>query len=114
MIGLLRAERVIMSATIVLVRQGTIGFELRRRPFSVTVDGKEVASLEIHGTVELPVEPGQHTLQLTDGRYSSRSVSFVVDEDDEVVSFRCHSPTVWPWYVASLIVPSLGIRLRRQ
>ena len=101
-----------MSATIVLVREG-MGIELRRRPLSVTVDGKEVASLEVHGTAEVPIDPGQHTLQIRSGRYSSRSLSFAV-ADDDVASFRCHSAMVWPRYVASLIVPSLGISLRRE
>lgn len=90
-----------------------MGIELRRRPMDVILDGKEVASLEIHGTAEIPVEPGQYTLQVRSGRYSSRTVSFEVG-DEEVANFSCHSPTLWPVYVASLIVPSLGITLRRQ
>jgi hypothetical protein len=102
-----------MSATLRVERSARIGFELRRRPFEVMVDGNEVASLEVSGTDELPVEPGQHTLQMRSGRYSSRSLSFDVD-NEEVANFRCHGPLVWPIYVASLIVPSLGISLRRE
>ena len=101
-----------MSATLSLIREG-FGIELRQRPFGITVDGKEVATLEPHATVEVPVEPGQHTLLIQSGRYTSRSLPFEVAEDS-VVSFRCHSAMVWPRYVASLIVPSLGISLRRQ
>jgi hypothetical protein len=102
-----------MAATVRLVRAGAIGFELRRKPFEITIDGKEAASLEVRGTVEIPVEPGEHTLSIRSGRYTSRSVSFEVG-DDEVASFRCHSALVWPQYVVSLIVPSLGITLRRE
>jgi hypothetical protein len=102
-----------MSSTLKLVREGSIGFELRRRPFEITVDGKEVATLEVHGTVEVPVEPGQHTLQIRSGRYTSKTLPFEVG-DEEVANFRCHSAMVWVRYVASLIVPSLGISLRRE
>jgi len=102
-----------MSAAIRLVRGGTVGFELRRRTFEIAVDGKEVATLEVHGTVEVPVEPGQHTLLIRSGRYTSKSLPFEVS-DEEVANFRCHSAMVWPRYVASLIVPSLGISLRRE
>jgi hypothetical protein len=101
-----------MSATIRLVREG-FGIELRRRPFEVTIDGKEAATLEMHGTVEVPVEPGEHTLLIRSGRYTSRSLAFQV-ADGHAASFRCHSPMVWPRYVASLIVPGLGISLRRD
>ena len=102
-----------MSATIRLVREGTIGFELRRRPFEIAVDGTDVATLEVHGAVEAPVEPGQHTLHIRSGRYTSRSLPFEV-ADGAVANFRCHSAMIWPRYVASLIVPSLGISLRRE
>lgn len=103
-----------MAAELRLERHGKIiGFELRRRPFEVILDGKEIASLEVNQTAELPVEAGQHTLQVRGGRYASRVLSFDVD-DDHVANFRCHSPMVWPVYVASLIVPSLGVSLRRQ
>lgn len=102
-----------MSSTLRLVREGSIGFELRRRPIEITVDGKEVATLEVHGTVEVPVEPGQHTLLLRSGRYTSRNLPFEVG-DEEVANFRCHSTMIWMRYVASLIVPSLGISLRRE
>lgn len=94
-------------------RPKVVGIELRRRPLEVILDGKDAASLEMHRTAELPIEPGQHTLQVRGGRYSSRTVAFEVG-DEEVASFSCHSPTLWPVYVASLIVPSLGISLRRQ
>jgi hypothetical protein len=94
-------------------RPKIIGIELRRRPFEVILDGQEAASLEMHATTEIPVEPGQHTVQVRGGRYSSRTVSFEVG-DEEVANFSCHSPTLWPVYVASLIVPSLGISLHRE
>jgi hypothetical protein len=56
---------------------------------------------------------GRHTLRLTAGRYSSREQSFEVS-DGEIVNFRCHPVIVWPRYVASLVLPSLGISLRRE
>jgi hypothetical protein len=103
-----------MAATLMVVRRAKIvGFELRRRPFTVTVDGKEAASLEIHGTAEIDIEPGQHTLHIQSGRYSSRTVTFEV-AGDSVATFSCHSPQLWPVYLASVIVPSLGISLHRE
>jgi hypothetical protein len=36
------------------------------------VDGQRAGSLEMNGTIEIPVEPGRHTLQVRNGRYSSR------------------------------------------
>jgi len=100
-----------MSATLRLERSVRgIGFELWRRPFSVTVDGKDIASVEVNGRVEAPVEPGEHTLQIRAGRYTSRSLSFDVPDHD-IVSFRCYGAMLWPRFVASLIVPSLAISL---
>lgn len=101
-----------MSATLRLVREG-FGIELRRAPFDVIVDGVKAASLKTSETIEVPVEPGLHTLLITSGRYSSRSEAFDV-ADGEVAIFQCHSAMVWPRWVASLLIPKLGIALRRH
>jgi hypothetical protein len=101
-----------MSATLKLTRQG-VGLELRRGTFNILVDGKHVGSIELHDTIETPVEPGHHTLQIHKGRYSSRDLTFNV-ADGEVANFRCHGAMVWPRYVASVVVPSLAISLTRE
>lgn len=101
-----------MSATLRLVREG-FGIELRRGRFDVTVDEQTVGSLDYHETVEAPVAPGQHTLRVQRGRYSSRGLSFDV-ADGETASFRCHGANLWPLFVASLVKPDLAITLRRE
>ena len=101
-----------MSATLRLTREG-IGLELRRGTFDVTVDGQSVGSSKWHETVEVPVEPGHHTLRIRAGRYSSRGHAFDA-ADGETVNFRCHGAMVWPRYVASIVKPDLAIMLKRE
>ena len=102
-----------MSATLRLTREVGFGIELRRGRFEISVDGKSVGSLDDHETVETPLEPGRHTVQIRHGRYSSRDQSFDV-ADGEVVSFRCHGTRIWPRYVASIVLPNLAIALKRE
>ena len=101
-----------MSATLVLKRAG-VGIELRRGRFEIAVDGSSVGSIDSHQTVEVPVEPGRHTLQIRAGSHSSSAEAFEV-ADGETVSFRCHGAMVWPRYVASIVAPNLGISLKRE
>jgi len=101
-----------MSATLRLTREG-VGIELMRGQFEISVDGKSVGSVKYGETVEMPLDPGRHTLRIRKGRYSSRDSSFDAT-DGEIVSFRCHGAMVWPRYVASLVKPDLGISLMRR
>jgi hypothetical protein len=102
-----------MSATLRLSRGGAWGVELRRGVFEISVDGKNVGSLNRDDTVETLLEPGEHTIRIEKGRYSSRPQSFGA-VDGEVVKFRCHGAMVWPRYVASIVKPDLGISLKRE
>jgi hypothetical protein len=101
-----------MAATLILKRDG-VGIELRRGRFDIAVDGSSVESIDWHQTVEVPVEPGRRTLQITAGRHSSRAEPFEI-ADGETVNFRCHGAMVWPRYVASIVAPNLGISLKRE
>lgn len=101
-----------MPATLKLVREG-FGIELRRGTFHVLLDGSDVGMIERHETVDVPIEPGHHTLRIKAGRPVSRRLSFEAG-DGEVVHFRCHGAMVWPRYVASLVKPDLAITLRRE
>lgn len=101
-----------MAATLSLRRE-SVGIELRRGRFEISVDGKTVGSLENDETVETPLEPGHHTLRIRAGRYSSRDRSFDV-ADGEVVNFRCHGAMIWPTYVASIVKPDLAISLKGE
>jgi hypothetical protein len=88
--------------------------ELRRSPFEIQLDGRSVGSLtKVHETVEIPVEPGHHTLRMRAGRYSSHERLFDV-ADDDVVNFRTRGPLFWPMFVASILKPDLGISLKAE
>jgi hypothetical protein len=101
-----------VAATLQLVREG-IGMELRRSTFHVLLDGNDVASIEGKQTIEMPIEPGHHTLQVKAGRYTSRRLPFDT-ADGEIVNFRCSGARVWPLYVASIAKPDLALTLKRQ
>ncbi len=101
-----------MSSMLNLTRESSL-IELRRGKFEICVDGQVVGSIELHQTVETPLEPGHHTLRIRKGRYSSQERSFDVG-DEEVVNFRCHGAMIWPRYVASIVKPNLAISLTRQ
>ena len=100
-----------MAATLKLTRD-PIGEEVRRGTFDVLVDGKSVGSFELHDTFETPVEPGRHTLQVRNGRNSSRTETFDAAED-QVVAFRCTGKRFLPIFLVSFVVPSLALSLRR-
>jgi hypothetical protein len=102
-----------MSPTVILERETVRIVELRREPFQIIVDGSPAGSIERNQTVELPVEPGPHTLQVRAGRYSSHTHSFDA-ADGTYVRFRCNGAILWPQYVASLFVPTIGLKLKRE
>ena len=101
-----------MSATLTLTHKA-IGAEARRGTYDVEVDGKRVGSLELNDTIETPVEPGRHTLQVRNGRNSSRAKTFDAAED-EIVAFRCTGKRFLPLFLASFVVPSLALVLIRE
>ena len=100
-----------MPTTLRLTREGT-GIELRRGTFTAYLDGAAAGTIERHQTLELAVAPGQHTLRIGKGRYSSNNESFDANEG-EVANFRCHGAMLRPRYVASLLIPRLAISLTR-
>ena len=101
-----------MSAILRLTRQG-FGIELRRGPFEITLDGVAIATIERGDTIEAPIEPGHHILQLRAGRYSSRPRT-LDSVEGQVVRFRCHGAMIWPRYVVSMVRPDLAISLRQE
>jgi hypothetical protein len=101
-----------MSATLKVTHK-SIGVEVRRDPYDVVFDGERAGSVEMNDTLELPVEPGRHTLQLRDGRKSSGSQTFDAAEG-EIVAFRCTGKRFLPIFLASFVVPSLALKLVRD
>ena len=90
-----------------------IGVEVRRAPYDVVVDGEGVGSVEMNDTIEIPVEPGRHTLQVRNGRKSSSTDTFDAAEG-EIVAFRCTGKRFLPIFLASFIFPRLALKLVRS
>ena len=101
-----------MAALLKLTHK-TIGAEVRRGTYDVVVDGKPAGSLELNDTIELPVEAGRHTLQVRNGRNSSRTLTFDAAEGD-TLAFRCGGKRILPIFLASFVVPSLALSLKRD
>ena len=101
-----------MSATLRLTHS-TIGVEVRRGSYDAMVDGKHAGTVELNETIDIPVTPGRHTLQVRNGRNSSRIETFDIAEGD-VASFRCSGKRILPVFLLSLVVPSLALSLTRR
>jgi hypothetical protein len=101
-----------MSATLKLTHKA-IGAEVRRGTYNVVVDGERIGSVEMNDTIELPLEAGQHTLQVRNGRNSSRTMTLDAAEG-QVVAFRCTGKRFLPIFLASFVVPRLALSLRPE
>ena len=101
-----------MPATLKVTHKA-IGAEVRRGPYDVVLDGERVGSVEMNGTIEIPVEPGRHTLQVRSGRQSSSTDIFEAAQG-EIVAFRCTGKRFLPLFLASFLVPSLALKLVRD
>jgi hypothetical protein len=100
-----------MSATLKVTHKA-IGVEVRRGEYAVMLDGQRVGSVEMNHTFETPVESGHHTLQIREGRNSSRLKNFDA-ADGDTVAFRCSGKSILPVFLLSFFVPSLALSLRR-
>lgn len=101
-----------MAATLKLTHR-TIGVEVRRGTFDAILDGQRAGSLELNDTIEIPVDPGGHSLQIRNGRNSSATKTFDAAEG-QVVAFRCGGKRILPLFLLSFAVPSLAISLKRE
>lgn len=101
-----------MSATLKMTHKA-IGAEVRRGTYDIALDGERVGSVEMNHTFETPIESGRHTLQVRNGRNSSRTTTFDAAEG-EIVAFRCTGKSILPIFLASFVVPSLALSLRRE
>ena len=100
-----------MTATLKLTHKA-IGVEVRRGTYDIVVDGQRAGSLEMNDTIEIPVEPGTHTLRLRSGKNSSQTQTFQSAEG-QIVAFRCTGKSLLPIFLASFFVPRLALTLRR-
>ena len=101
-----------MSATLKLTHKA-IGAEIRRGRYDIVLDGERVGAVEMNDTFETAVEPGRHTLQVRNGRNSSRTKIFEA-ADGETVAFRCTGKSILPIFLLSFVVPSLALSLQRE
>lgn len=101
-----------MSATLKLTHKA-IGAEVRRGIYDAMVDGERVGSVEMNHTIEIPIEPGRHTLQVREGRKSSSTLAFDAAEG-ETVAFRCTGKRLLPLFLASFVLPGLALKLVRD
>ena len=101
-----------MSATLKVTHKA-IGAEVRRGAYEIEVDGRRVGSVNMNDTFETAVEPGSHTLQVRNGRNSSRAETFDT-ADGEIVAFRCTGKRFLPLFLASFVVPRLALVLVRK
>jgi hypothetical protein len=99
-----------MSATLKLTHKA-IGAEVRRGTYDAMLDGKRAGSVELNETIDIPVEPGRHTLQVRNGRNSSRTKTF---DAADGVAFRCTGKSILPIFLLSFVVPSLALSLHRE
>jgi hypothetical protein len=100
-----------VAATLKLTHKA-IGAEVRRDTYDVLVDGDRVGSVEMNDTLEIPLKAGRHTVQVRDGRKSSKPRTFDASEG-EVVAFRCTGKRFLPIFLASFFVPSLALAVTR-
>ena len=100
-----------MAATLRLTHKA-IGAEVRRATYDIVVDGQHAGSVEMNDTVDIPIDPGRHTLQVRSGRNSSRTATLDAAES-QTVTFRCTGKSFLPIFLASFVVPSLALQLRR-
>lgn len=108
-----------MSATL-RVTHKAIGAEVRRGTYDVVLDGERVGSVEMNDALEQPIEPGRHTLQVRNGRNSSRTRDFDA-ADGAIVAFRCSGKGTVPIpgvgavaFLLSFAIPSLALSLHRE
>ena len=82
-------------------------------PYDVVVDGERAGSVEMNHTIEIPVEPGSHTLQVRDGRDSSSTQTFDAAEE-EIAAFRCTGKRFLPVFLASFCRAQVGTETRSR
>ena len=103
-----------MPATLKVTQESSLNpAGILRGTFDVVVDGVSVGSITWHEAIEVPVESGQHTLQVRKGRYSSAVKSFDAAEN-EFVAFRCNRRRAPLILAATIFKPSLAISLTRE
>ena len=101
-----------MSATLEVTHKA-VGAEVRRDAFDVLVDGNRVGAVKMNKSFEITIEPGRHTVQIRDGRKSSKAQTFEAAAGD-TIAYRCTGKRFLPLFLLSFVVPSLALVLKRE
>ena len=101
-----------MTATLRITRQ-PVGIELRHRQFDIRLDGSDVGAVQRKETLDAPVQPGRHTVEVRAGRYTTGPLPFEAD-DGQTVAFRCHGAALWPRYFTQMLKRDEAIALKRS
>jgi len=67
----------------------------------------------MNGTMELPIEPGHHTMQVRSGRNLSRALD-VDAAGGQVAAFRSAGKRFLPFFLLSFVVPSLALSILQE
>lgn len=102
-----------MTATL-SVKRDWLGAADRRRTWQIVLDGEAVGEIRMNDTVELPVEPGEHRLQLTSTKQRRSPERSFDAKDGAAVSFICHPQALWPLALIALAKPGHWIVLRQR
>ena len=86
---------------------------MRRKPYTIEVDGQAVGAVEMNGTFETSVEPCTHTVRIRQGRKSSRLHTFDA-VDGQSVAYHATGKRFVVLFLLSFIFPSLALVLVRQ
>jgi hypothetical protein len=84
-----------------------------RNDWTIEIDGKVVGSIAYQDSVDLPIEPGHHTLRIVGKGKRLSPVQAFDAGDGTVVRFWCRSALIWPIMVAALVKNDLWITLKR-
>jgi hypothetical protein len=106
-----------MSATLRLDRTMpgmVVDVEDRKRTWNIRLDGRPAGTIARNDVLELPIEPGHHTLQLTSTGKRTSPVHGFDAAEESMVEFTCHSQPVWPLMLMALVVPGRWIVLKQH
>jgi hypothetical protein len=101
-----------VAATLKLTHKA-LGAEVRPGIYDIMVDGQRAGSVERNDTIELPVDPGRHTVQVRNGWDVSGTVTFDAAEG-ETVAFRCADKRFLLLFLASFFFPPWPLKLKRE
>jgi hypothetical protein len=82
-------------------------------PVVVVISNRLPLACQTPTPVAVAANSRRHTLQVRNGRNSSRTKTFDAAEG-ETVAFRCSGKSILPIFLLSFVVPSLALSLHRE